>query len=159
MSKQQTQIPIRTLILDFDGTMADTVGGILATMRATFEKLSLPILPNEKVSSLIGLPLKGMFREMVDGATEEYLDLCCSTYRELFPGIALTRIDLFPGVEHTIREMHRQGVAIALASSRSHKSLDFFMKKFSLEECIGVIMGDQDVVNKKPRYFCKDPNQ
>ncbi|MBR2103742.1 MAG: HAD hydrolase-like protein, partial [Bacteroidales bacterium] len=37
----------KAIFFDFDGTIADTVNGILATMTATFKELNLPVPPQD----------------------------------------------------------------------------------------------------------------
>ena len=52
---------IRTLILDFDGTLADTQTSILSTTHAALQEMGLPQPSDDFIRSLIGLPLKDMF--------------------------------------------------------------------------------------------------
>ena len=48
---------IRNLIFDFDGTLADTQEGILATEREMLRRMKLPEPPREQMCNAIGLPL------------------------------------------------------------------------------------------------------
>ena len=45
------------VVWDFDGTIADTAKGIVATMTATFERMSFPIPTPSAICATIGLPL------------------------------------------------------------------------------------------------------
>ena len=49
---------IKTLILDFDGTLADTQACIVASVQSTLNVLRLPSVPQEEIISRIGLPLR-----------------------------------------------------------------------------------------------------
>ena len=54
---------MKSLILDFDGTLADTQRCIVATMKATLETLHLPPADEEAITKVIGLPLRENFTE------------------------------------------------------------------------------------------------
>ena len=47
----------KILILDFDGTLGDTVGVIVQTMQATIRELGLPARTDKECASMIGLRL------------------------------------------------------------------------------------------------------
>ena len=47
----------KILILDFDGTLGDTVGVIVQTMQATIRELGLPARTDQECASMIGLRL------------------------------------------------------------------------------------------------------
>ena len=49
---------IETVILDFDGTIADTKNSIIQTIQATLEILGLPKANDNEIKNLIGLPLE-----------------------------------------------------------------------------------------------------
>ena len=144
------KIRYRTVILDFDGTLADTSAGILATVRETLSTLSLGKQDPHFVKSLIGLPLVKMFEEMFPGGDSALWDECCRTYRRLFPSIAFGNVPLFPEVSETLHALHDEGVLLAIASSRSHSSLDRFLSDFGLCGIVGPVLGDGDVQGKKP---------
>lgn len=70
----------RIIILDFDGTLADTAAVIIKTMQATIRELGLPCRSDEQCAAMIGLRLieipPVLFPECsIDG------ELYASTYR------------------------------------------------------------------------------
>lgn len=124
-------IMIKAVFFDFDGTLADTTAGILATFKATLRELGLPEVSDEEVIRTIGLPLSGNFR-VACGLEGERNELACSTYRRLFPEVGTSRIVLYDGVMETLRELKDRGLVLAVASSRHLKSL------VSLSEMLGI---------------------
>ncbi|MBP3228995.1 MAG: HAD hydrolase-like protein, partial [Bacteroidaceae bacterium] len=52
---------MKTLILDFDGTLADTARCITATFRATLREHGLPDATDAAIRQTIGLPLRETF--------------------------------------------------------------------------------------------------
>ena len=53
----------KTLILDFDGTIADTKKSIVQSMRFVAKSLDIEKVNENLIKSLIGLPLKTTFEK------------------------------------------------------------------------------------------------
>ena len=140
----------RLVILDFDGTLADTQPLIVSTIHRTLAELHLPSRTDAECRSIIGLPLKECFTTLlsVDDATAEQ---CAETYRRIFdednhPGVVV----LFPHVLETLTELYCCGLQLAICSSRGRPTLDGFVKSFRLEQYISAIVSANDVQHAKP---------
>ena len=140
----------RAVILDFDGTIGDTRGLIVRTMQQTIAELGLPARTDDECASMIGLPLKQTFTDLIpmDDATG---DLCAETYRRIFmvnnkPGA----VPMFPHVADTIRRMHDAGLLVTIASSRLRPSLAGFVDEMELGTYIPYILSVGDVEHAKP---------
>ena len=141
---------LKAVILDFDGTIADTRSLIVSTMQQTIKELALPKRSDSRCAAMIGLPLKQSFITLlnVDDATA---DVCTATYRRIFaennrPGA----VRVFPNVIETIRAMHSAGLTVTIASSRSHASLAAFTEEMRLSDNITYMLGGDDVAKAKP---------
>ena len=73
----------KLVILDFDGTIADTQALITTTMMQTIEALGLESRTREECARMIGLPLKETFTRLIP-MSDEMGDMCEATYRRLF---------------------------------------------------------------------------
>ena len=141
---------MNTVILDFDGTIADTKSLIVSTMQQTLSVLGLPARSDEACASMIGLPLRQTFTDLIP-MDDETADLCDKTYRELFmqnnkPGI----VKLFPHVRETIAELYAMGIIITVASSRGRDTLVSFLDEMGLMMYISKGVSSQDVEQAKP---------
>ena len=141
---------LKSVILDFDGTIADTRALIVSTMQQTITELSLPSRTDDECAAMIGLPLKQTFTDLIpmDDATG---DLCAATYRRLFaennvPGA----VPMFPNVKDTILRMHAAGMLVTVASSRLRPSLTAFIDEMGLAPYIPYILSVSDVERAKP---------
>ncbi|MCR5131269.1 MAG: HAD-IA family hydrolase [Prevotella sp.] len=140
----------KILILDFDGTLADTRGLIVKTMQQTIAEMQLPERTDEECAAMIGLPLSKTFTTLlpIDAETGAR---CAETYRRVFdennqPGV----VPLFPNVAETLKELHQQGVTITIASSRSRASLMGFVEEFGFVDLVSLVLGADDVKEAKP---------
>jgi haloacid dehalogenase superfamily, subfamily IA, variant 1 with third motif having Dx(3-4)D or Dx(3-4)E len=137
------------IIFDFDGTLADTFSGIFATTQATLDKMGLPRTNEEQARKGIGLPLRDSLR--IGGSIpEERIEEAVVIYRELFDGIAFDLATLFPGILEAVQELSKRGVQMAIASSRSGRSLHILMERLGLKQYIPNIFGVETVPQPKP---------
>lgn len=142
---------MRLIIFDFDGTLADTTGVILATYRATIKQLGLPPRSDDECRATIGLPLKEGFRALYTDYSEERLDLCVATYRNIFNEIKQTiKPRLFAGVKETLKKLKEHGFVMSVASSRSHASLVEYCETCGIDDMFSLILGADDVYRAKP---------
>ncbi len=140
----------RIIILDFDGTLADTASVIIQTMQATIRELGLPARTDEQCAAMIGLRLieipPVLFPECDLDA-----ELYAATYRRLFH-IYNTEdaVVLYPGVMETLTELKNRGFLLTIASSRSHASLSEYIRNLGLSPLISYVLGADDVTKGKP---------
>ena len=141
---------MKLIILDFDGTLADTRGLIVKTMQQTLEALGLESRTDDQCAAMIGLPLKQAFTHLLP-MTDEMGDRCVETYRRIFnENNALYVIPTFPHVIETLHQLHEQGYTLTIASSRSNRSLMEFVNDMHLNEIIPYVLGAEDVTRAKP---------
>ena len=141
---------IKLIILDFDGTLADTRGLIVKTMQQTLEALGLESRTDEQCASMIGLPLKQAFTDLIP-MSDEMGGQCVETYRRIFnENNALYVIPTFPHVMETLYKLHEQGYILTIASSRSNRSLREFVNDMDLSDVIPYVLGAEDVTRAKP---------
>lgn len=141
---------MKTIILDFDGTMGDTNSLIVKTMQQTIAKLGLPERTNDECAAMIGLPLRRTFTELIP-MDEKTGKKCEETYARLFdinnvPGA----VPLFPNVVETLKKMHDRGLTLTIASSRGRDTLVAFVHDMGLEPYISYIVSAWDVTEAKP---------
>lgn len=140
----------KILILDFDGTLGDTVGVIVQTMQATIRELGLPARTDKECASMIGLRLIDippvLFPECnLDG------EFYAQTYRRLFHIYNTAgAVELYPNVIETLTELKNRGLVLTIASSRSKASLTNYIKDLGIEALISYVLGADDVVEGKP---------
>lgn len=140
----------KTIILDFDGTLADTQSLIVRTMQQTIAELQLEARTDEECAAMIGLPLKQCFTHLIP-MTDEMGDHCAETYRRIFfENVHSMDVPTFPHVLETIRQLANDGYTLTIASSRSRISLMHFVESMHLQEDIAYIVASDDITHTKP---------
>lgn len=141
---------MKTLVLDFDGTIADTQYSIIETIQMTLKELQLPLAKKEVIKELIGLPIKDTFEKAANISDSVIIGKAIDIYRKLYNDISLNTVQLFPGVKDALMQIHNSGIIIAVASSKGKDALEQLLKKMEVISYISVILGEQDVIHKKP---------
>ena len=141
---------MKYIIFDFDGTIGDSQSLIVKTLQDTMRARKLEVKSDEACAKTIGLRLDEAFISLFGMSAEEGME-CAATYREIFLDNKKTMIvQPFPHVIETLRELHRQGVILGMASSRNHCSLDGYVKQMQLEDIFSSIVAGDDVEHVKP---------
>ena len=140
----------KIIILDFDGTLADTAGVIIRTMQATIKELELPYRTEQQCSAMIGLRLVEI-PSVLFPDTDIEGEIYAETYRRLFR-IYNTEgaVELYPNVIETLRELNKRGVVLTIASSRSNASLSDYIVNLGLTDIMSLVIGADDVKEGKP---------
>ena len=141
---------MKYIIFDFDGTIGDSQSLIVKTLQDTMRARKLEVKSEEACAKTIGLRLDEAFVSLFGMSAEEGME-CAATYREIFLDNKKTMIvQPFPHVIETLRELHRQGFILGMASSRNHCSLDGYVHQMQLENIFSSIVAGDDVEHVKP---------
>lgn len=140
----------KIVILDFDGTIADTRPVILNTFHRTLDAMNLPQHSDDEIAATIGLPLLKAFPTL-EPMNKEMAAVCTATYRRIFEDVnAEIGVPMFPHVADTLKQMHDKGCILTIATSRGYKSAAEFIRNFHLDDIITFIIAAEDVKHAKP---------
>lgn len=140
----------KIVILDFDGTIADTRPVILNTFHRTLDAINLPQHSDAEIAATIGLPLMEAF-PVLEPMDKEHAAVCTETYRRIFDDVnAEIGVPMFPHVADTLRLLHERRLTLTIATSRGYKSAAEFIRSFKLDDIIRFIIAAEDVRHAKP---------
>lgn len=141
---------MKTVIFDFDGTIADTHGAIMATIRETFRQMNLPEADAGKMRAVIGLPLRDMFVKAGGITDEQTIDRCVTTYRACFDDNCDGNVCLYHGVADTLATLKAEGATLAIATSRGGDSLRMLLGRLGIGHLFDMLVAVDDVEHAKP---------
>ena len=111
---------IDTFLFDFDGTVADSIPGIMATLKKTREVMDVPY-DLDYAKSLIGTPLVKMGVNLCgEDRAAEFVD----TYRMSYLDWGAEMIRYFDGMEDLLKDLNKAGLTCAIVTSKRRDSLD-----------------------------------
>lgn len=124
--------PYKLLVFDWDGTLADSLQHIIASIRHSIEQLALPQRDDSAIRSIIGLGLEQALQRLFPGIDDEQRLRMERHYREHYRSSSANNTSLFPEVEQTIRVLHSNGLQLAVATGKSRRGLDRALQESGL---------------------------
>lgn len=140
----------RNIIFDFDGTLADTAELTVETMHRTNRAMNLPDKSDAECRAMIGYRLEEipsiLWPDMPD-LSERY----AATFREIYKSTKEDfKVRTYPGVSDTLTRLKRDGIRMAVASSRSKVSLMELCSELHIVDYFQMVVGGGDVKIGKP---------
>lgn len=102
----------------------DSIGTIVACMRATAETLELPPLEDRAVRSTIGLGMHELVETLYPGRDDAFLERLVSCYRDHWFDGYRDRLLPFEGMVELFEELERRGHLLAVATGKGRPGLD-----------------------------------
>jgi len=140
-------VRFRVVLFDLDGTVIDSAGIILASMRhATREVLGREI-PDRVLMAAVGGP--GLEAQMLELGGEERVEELIAVYRShnepLHRGLAL-----FPGIEELLVRLRAEGRATGLVSAKRRSTVELAFAATEVGHLFDVVVGGDEARNQKP---------
>lgn len=136
------------VLVDLDGTLADTLPLILRCYRHTMRVHRGRELPDELWLRLVGRPLVDSLAEFAESAEE------CRAMEETYVSYQREHHDrvvrAFPGAEELVRRLERAEVPRAVVTSKKRDMALRTLRCCGLEGRIGVLVAADDVARGKP---------
>lgn len=141
---------IKNIIFDFDGTLADTSKLIVATMQKSIKDFDLPFKEEDEIKATIGVRLEEIpsilwpsFKDLGESFAEIYR----VNFGEIKQNIPVT---LFNGVKETLSRLKESGYQMAIATSRSYKSVEELTLQLGIRDYFTYLLGGDNVSMGKP---------
>ena len=131
---------IKNVLLDLDGTLADSKSGIFASIRYALDKMGVAC-PDEKVlMTFLGPPLHHSFQHTM-GMSEEDATRAVALYREYFAPVGMYDFTLYPGVETMLKKLTQSGRRCFLATSKPEVYAKAMLEKVGLDGYFTAVCG------------------
>jgi pyrophosphatase PpaX len=143
-----SQSPIRAVLYDFDGTLADTTELVMNCYRHTMQTHLGHTPPDEEWLRGFGTPLEGQLARFARNAEERAAML--KTYED-FQAEHTNRLMVpFPGALETVAALKESGLPLAIVTSRYRESTILGMDVCGITRFFDLIVAPEDVRNPKP---------
>lgn len=116
------------IIFDWDGTLVDSIGRIVESIRAAATQCGLPRLEEEPIKGIIGLAIKDailtLYPQLVD---QPELTAFQQHYAEHYLALEASPSPAYPGVAQGLAFLAGQGYRLAVATGKTRRGLDRVM--------------------------------
>jgi pyrophosphatase PpaX len=141
-------MPVKTLLFDFDGTLADTLPISFKAFQYVFEKYDGLSLTEEQIVAMFGPTEDAILkkhlknRSDVPQAVEDYYEV----YRRSHPEV----VSDTPEMNELLSALKRQGVKIGVVTGKSDRSFQLSAEALQLKDFFDVTITGDDVEKPKP---------
>ena len=123
---------IELFVFDWDGTLMDSEGRIVASMQAAFAEVGRTPPPAAAVRDVIGLGLEEAISCLPGIDAEDELSVIIAHYRHHYLVANATPTPLFDGAKALIESLHQRGHLLAVATGKSRRGLDQALEQTEL---------------------------
>ncbi|MBQ5753306.1 MAG: HAD-IA family hydrolase [Alistipes sp.] len=140
---------IKCVLLDFDGTTADTSQSIIHCVNRVLEPLGVVADP-AKVARITGYALHDVFRFLIEDGDKALIEQCVQSYSRFYASEGLGMITLFPHVLDTLSRLHTYGIKTAIATNNLSPVINDVAGRLDMHRCLDEIVCIDQVAKGKP---------
>lgn len=122
----------RLIVFDWDGTLMDSIGTIVACTQATIRELEMGELPEGIIRGTIGLGLRQTVEILSPGCDEDLYDRILDCYRKHWLATYRDMPLLFGGVKEMLETLADEGYLLAVATGKSRRGLQYSLAQTGL---------------------------
>jgi pyrophosphatase PpaX len=141
------RVRYRVVLFDLDGTVIDSAGIILASMRyATRQVLGREISDVALMAAVGGPGLESQMRELGGG---EHLDELIRVYRAHNEPLH-DELEVFSGMEDVLLTLRGEGRQLGLVSAKRRRTVELAFAATAIGHLFDVVVGGDEAPNQKP---------
>jgi len=127
----------KVIIFDWDGTIVNSTGLIVRAIKEAALTKGITIDDERKIFSVIGLGLSQAFYKLFNYLSKQEIKELEGLYKDSYLK-NINEVSLFDGIEFGIKDLHRRGYNLAIATGKSRRGLDIALSKSGLESLFEV---------------------
>lgn len=141
---------IRSVIFDFDYTLADSSVGIIECANFALRRLGLPTASDDAIRHTIGMSLTSTLPALAGdehaGLGEEFMRLFIERADEVMHDSTV----VYEFVPSLVDTLSQQGITLGIVSSKGRWRIEGILRREGLDGRFAVIVGGEDVEELKP---------
>jgi phosphoglycolate phosphatase len=141
---------IKTVIFDFDYTIADSSVGSIECINHALAGVGLPAESPPRIRSTIGLSLNVILEELTGRQSPEVIAEFLRLFMQRANEIMADKTLVYSSVPTVIGALIDKGLHLGLVSTKFRYRIQTILRRDSLLEPFDVIVGGEDVTRHKP---------
>ena len=141
---------IKTVIFDFDYTLADSSAGIIECINYALTGVGLPAESPPRICSTIGLPLNVALEELTGRQSPAVITEFLRLFMRRADEIMADKTLVYSSVPTVIGALIDKGLHLGLVSTKFRYRIQTILRREGLLASFKVIIGGEDVTRHKP---------
>ncbi|MBN8728416.1 MAG: phosphoglycolate phosphatase [Xanthomonadales bacterium] len=147
--------PIRAVLLDLDGTLADTVPDIAPAVNAVLAAFGRAPLDEATVASYVGRGADVLLQRALGGGHEACIDPALlerarAVFRPAYDRFNARAVTLYPGVLEGLEQLRSSGLALACVTNKPEAAARELLARRDLARFFGAVVGGDTLPTRKP---------
>ena len=144
----QLQLPIQTIIFDFDYTLVDSARGTIDGVNFAFEKMGLPLASDAAIQKTIGLSLPDILTALAGEAYNKEVDEFSRLFLQRADETMVALAEFYTGIPETVKALQELDIQLAIVSQKRREYIQGILRSENLLEAFPVIVGGGDAPYK-----------
>ena len=140
----------RAVILDLDGTVADTLATIGAALNDGLAALDLPRRTLDEVAGMVGEGVVVLCRKGLPAGAEDRLDELLHEVRAAYREHPMRHCRLYDGMQDALDALRDRGVRLAVLSNKPHELTVATVEGLGVADRFDDVVGHREEVPHKP---------
>ncbi|UII56130.1 HAD family hydrolase [Cytobacillus spongiae] len=138
---------MKAVILDFDGTLANTLPICYCAFKKVFREFDNRELTSEEIKAMFGPSETGIIRDnLCHHNKEQAIEMYYETYTEFHEDL----VEHNQEIDDLLQYLKNRGVKLGIVTGKARRSLDISIKALKMEGLFDVVITGDDVTNPKP---------
>jgi phosphoglycolate phosphatase len=142
--------PIRAVVFDLDGTLADTLADIGAAMDRALQTLGMPPHPLQAYREFVGKGAENLVRRSLPPDREALVPLALAEFRRQYGAHLVDRTTLYPGIAELLDQLVARDVGLGVLSNKPDGFTRGIIDTLFSRWRFGPVFGEREGVPKKP---------
>lgn len=138
---------MKAVILDFDGTLANTLPICYSAFKKVFREFDNRELSSEEIKAMFGPSETGIIR---DNLLHENKEQAIEMYYETYTAFHEDLVERNQEIDDLLKYLKNMGVKLGIVTGKAKRSLDISLKALQMEDLFDVIITGDDVTDPKP---------
>lgn len=138
---------------DFDGTLVDTLPGLVEAVNDLRSKHGLWAAPASSVETWIGDGLDALLSAALDGAAVS--DAIRDSFVDFYTGRPLLESRPYAGIAELLDELNDLDLPLAIVTNKNQRSVDLLLNRLGWRDRFAAVVCPQDGLKKPDRRFMK----
>jgi phosphoglycolate phosphatase len=143
--------PVRAVVFDLDGTLADSLADITASTNACLAEAGLPTHDDDAVRGFVGHGIGALVeRALGPHATPDRVASLLAAIRTHYRDHCTVRTRPFPGIPALLESLSQRGIAMGVVSNKPHDMTVKIVETLMPTVRFGFVTGERPEVPRKP---------
>jgi phosphoglycolate phosphatase len=143
--------PIRAVLFDLDGTLADTAGEIALALARTFAEFGLPALPEAAVREMIGRGVAVLVERALErSASGVDAGAVFERFEHHYEQTAGTTAELYPTVRDSLARLAARRLPLAVVTNKPRPFTQRLLEQLQIGDAFAAVVCGDDGWPKKP---------